>query len=160
MKPTLPRLTVALLVTGLLLAGCANRPARPGATETGQPQAAPETRPAPRESRGEKPAGNRAAAAHAPEPSAQLPDTTGVPACDDYLASYVACHRAAAIYKADEIQGRYEAMRTNLLRDSRDPKIRPNLAARCSSLASQLRQALHGKSCQATPATSGSQAGD
>ena len=77
-----------------------------------------------------------------------LPESTGIPACDDYLASYVACHRAAAIYTPDQIQPRYEAMRTSLLTDSIDPNVRPQLSARCTGLASQLKQALHGKSCE------------
>jgi hypothetical protein len=85
-----------------------------------------------------------------------LPDSTGIAACDDYLASYVACHRAAAIYQPEQIQGRYEAMRTSLLRDAQDPQIRPQMAARCNALASQLRQALHGKSCESPIATPGS----
>lgn len=159
--PTLPRLPLILLGAGLLLAGCANHPARSGPGEANPPQGASETRPAshaqPGESRGGRNAtqGNRATTT-APEPAGQLPDSTGIPACDDYLASYVACHRAAAIYKPDQIQGRYEAMRTSLLRDSQDPAIRPNLAARCNSLASQLRQALHGKSCEGAPVPSSS----
>ncbi|HET6807005.1 MAG TPA: hypothetical protein VFH59_16340 [Frateuria sp.] len=163
MKLTLPRPIFALLGAGLLLAGCASHPARPGATGTSQPQSSQETPSAPgtrsSESRTASHAahGNRAATTTtAPERAGELPQNTGVPACDDYLASYLACHRAAAIYKPDELQGRYEAMRTSLLRDSQDPAIRPNLAERCNSLASQLRQALHGKSCEGSPAPSGS----
>lgn len=163
MKPSLPRLTIVLL-GAVLLAACAGRPARTGPAASGQPRATPENRPPadtrPPASGDESRADQTTAPAGATAQDDMLPDGTGVSACDDYLASYVACHRAAAIYRPDEIQGRYEAMRTSLLRDSKDPDIRPNLAARCNSLASQLRQALHGKSCQATPATAGSQAGD
>ena len=162
MKLALPRLIIAALGAGLLLAGCANHPARSGSANP--PQATGEARPAPAapssESRQTRAGNEERGTAANPAGKASLPETTGVPACDDYLASYVACHQAAQIYKPDQIQGRYEAMRTSLLRDSQDPKIRPNLAARCNSLASQLRQALHGKSCQSAPATSGSQAGD
>lgn len=162
MKLALPRLTIALLGAGLLLAGCANHPARSGPAS--QPQATGEARPAPATQSGEnrqtRAGSEERNTAASPAERTALPETTGVPACDDYLASYVACHQAAQIYKPDQIQGRYEAMRTSLLRDSQDPKIRPNLAARCNSLASQLRQALHGKSCQSAPAASGSQAGD
>jgi hypothetical protein len=85
-----------------------------------------------------------------------LPDHTGIPACDDYLSSYLACHRAAAIFSPNQLQSRYDAMRTSLLRDSENPDIRPQLAARCNSLASQLHEALHGKSCAEAPATNGS----
>jgi hypothetical protein len=165
MKLDLPRPTLLLLfVAGLLLAGCANHPARTGAATASHPQATSESQPQttarPGENTGEVRAthGRSRTAAHE-EPATELPENTGIPACDDYLASYVACHRAAAIYKPDQIQERYEAMRTSLLRDSQDPQIRPNLAARCNSLASQLRQALHGKSCTGAPAAPSSQSG-
>ncbi|HEV2538795.1 MAG TPA: hypothetical protein VGU03_03725 [Frateuria sp.] len=162
MKPALPRLTILLLGAGLLLAGCASHPARPATAAGSRPQAASESQPQPGTQAGERngqvraPRGERHAGATT-EPAAELPENTGIPACDDYLASYVACHRAAAIYKPDQIQPRYEAMRTSLLRDSQDPQIRPNLAARCNSLASQLREALHGKSCAGSPAAPSSQ---
>ncbi|MCX7513534.1 hypothetical protein [Frateuria sp. STR12] len=161
MKLTLPRPTLALLGAAVLLAGCAGHPAR-SPTEASQPQATPASQPASgtRSSESSAPRAKRPAPTSTPEQSGQLPQSTGIPACDAYLASYVACHRAAAIYRPDEIQGRYEAMRTSLLRDSQDPAIRPNLATRCNSLASQLRQALHGKSCEGGPATADSQAGD
>lgn len=157
----LPRLIPILLGAGLLLAGCASHPTQPAAA-AGNRQATSESRSQAVAPAGESKGQPRAAhgersAANAAEPASGLPENTGVPACDDYLASYVACHRAAAIYKPDQIQGRYEAMRTSLLRDSQDPKIRPNLAARCNSLASQLREALHGKSCAGSPAAPSSQ---
>ena len=85
-----------------------------------------------------------------------MPNHTGIAACDDYLSSYPACHRAAGIFAPDQLQSRYEAMRTSLLRDSQNPEIRPELAERCNSLASSLREALHGKSCAANPAPSAS----
>jgi hypothetical protein len=164
MKCIFPRPILAALAAGLLLAGCASHPARTGATKAGNSRAArSETTPAPAVRSGESHAnhGNHATTTSAPEPSPNaLPEDTGIPACDDYLASYVACHRAAAIYKPDQLQGRYEAMRTSLLRDSQDPATRPTLAARCNALASQLRQALHGKSCDSAPAASGSQSGN
>jgi hypothetical protein len=81
-----------------------------------------------------------------------LPDHTGIPACDDYLSSYLACHRAANVFPADQLQNRYETMRTTLLRDSQDPKTRPFQANRCNALASALHDALHGKACDAMPA--------
>jgi hypothetical protein len=167
MKPLFPRHIVAFLGAGLLLAGCASHPSRSTGTTGANPppQATSESHPAPTAQ------GNESAteththrttehATSAAEQTSQLPDNTGIPACDDYLASYVACHRAAAIYKPDQIQGRYEAMRTSLLRDSQDPEIRPQLTARCNSLASQLRQALHGKSCEGSPASAASGGSD
>lgn len=81
-----------------------------------------------------------------------LPNSTGIAICDDYLASYLACHRAAGIFPPDQLQNRYEAMRESLLRDSQDPQVRPQLANRCNMLASQLRDVLHGRSCNTAPA--------
>ncbi|TCV97188.1 hypothetical protein EC912_101183 [Luteibacter rhizovicinus] len=84
--------------------------------------------------------------------NAPLPENTGIAACDEYLASYKSCHLAAGIYKSGDIETRYEDMRTSLLRQSQDPDMRDQLSARCTSLASQLKQALHGKSCTDAPA--------
>ena len=74
---------------------------------------------------------------------------TGVPACDAYLSSYQACHSAAAVFPADQLQAHYQAMRDNLLNASRDPQTRPYLDARCRLLSSQLSQSLQGRSCNA-----------
>lgn len=76
------------------------------------------------------------------------PGKTGIPACDDYLASYKGCHRAAGIYSADTIDAHYNDMRDTLLRESRDPDKRSALAGRCVSLAKLLKESLHGKSCE------------
>ncbi|MGE7139019.1 hypothetical protein ACQKIE_15445 [Luteibacter sp. NPDC031894] len=83
---------------------------------------------------------------------AALPESTGIAACDEYLASYKSCHLAAGIYARDQIDSRYDLMRTSLLRQSQDPDMRGQLGARCTSLASQLKDALHGKSCADVPA--------
>lgn len=74
---------------------------------------------------------------------------TGVPSCDAYLAGYLACHRAAAIFPADQLQTHYQAMRDSLLDAARDPQTRPYLDARCRLLASQLQQSLQGRACTA-----------
>lgn len=164
MKSVLPRLALLLLGGTVLLAGCAEHRTR---GETTSPRAVSS------EASTEAGSGNTVAspsshsthahghavrhpAASASPSTTELPDTTGVPACDDYLSSYKACHRAAGIYAPSQLESRYQAMRTSLLRDSLDPDIRPQLSARCNSLASQLRQALHGKSCEASPALPGS----
>lgn len=142
--PTLSRPILAAMIASLLLAGCAQhenaRSTRPAATTTSTTSTTPRARAAPAPARSETAPGE-----------ASQPDKTGIPVCDDYLSSYLACHRAAAIYAPSQLQSRYEAMRTSLLRDSKNPDIRPQLGARCNSLASQLREALHGKSCAATP---------
>jgi hypothetical protein len=83
---------------------------------------------------------------------APLPDSTGIASCDEYLASYKSCHLAAGIYARDQIESRYELMRTSLLRQSQDADMRDQLSNRCTSLANQLKEALHGKSCADVPA--------
>lgn len=165
MTSALPRLAILMLGGTVLLAGCAQQQTRRHTTSHAQASvseastttggSATVTGPGNRSTRAHGRA-VRHPAAPTPPSAAELPDTTGVPACDDYLSSYKACHRAAGIYAPSQLESRYQAMRTSLLRDSLDPDIRPQLAARCNSLASQLRQALHGKSCEASPALPGS----
>ena len=148
--PILSRLTPAIMIAGLLLAGCAHQQPTTRTTGTSPVTPSSSTRAISTSPREHTSAGS--AAVDDANPS----DATGIAACDDYLSSYLACHRAAAIYAPDQLQSRYQAMRTSLLRDSKNPDIRPHLAARCNSLASQLRQALHGKSCAANPASASS----
>jgi hypothetical protein len=149
-------LTTALLA-GLLLTGCATHKANP-TTRTTRTTTVRDVTPATRsDTRREAtpstaPTTSEAARRSTDTSTANLPDRTGIPACDDYLASYIGCHRAAEIFAPGQLQDRYEAMRTSLLRDSQNPDIRPQLAARCNSLATQLRTALHGKSCEVSPA--------
>ena len=122
-----------MLAAGLALTGCAGKP-------PARPNAAP---------------GTTAAASETSQGTAK----TGVAACDDYLANYVVCHRAAAVFPPDQIQSRFETMRASLLHDAQDPKVRPLLGARCTAMAGQLSQMLHGKSCASasppTPAPAG-----
>ena len=125
-----PRPFLLILVLAALLGGCAGQPGRPPHARTARAMEA-DTNPM-----------------HRPP----LPSRTGIVACDDYLASYRACHRAAAIFPADQIDMRYREMRQSLLHDAADPRIRPQLAGRCNALARSLRQALHGKSCGAVAA--------
>jgi hypothetical protein len=144
---TLPRLTLAGMALCALMAGCAHQMT----TRT----TVPVNRPASTGSASAASAGrvHRHARASASSRVDDNPtERTGIAACDDYLSSYLACHRAAAIYAPDQLPARYQAMRNSLLRDSKNPDIRPQLAARCNSLATQLRQALHGKSCDESPA--------
>jgi hypothetical protein len=150
----MPRLTLLAVSAALMTVGCAHQPpSRTGTSTvtatrtTAAPVSTSTTTGANTPHRA--PAGNRATTS---SPPANLPTSTGIPACDDYLASYMACHRAANIFPATQLQSRYNAMRTSLLRDSQDPDIRPQLAARCNSLASMLRDTLHGKSCDVNAA--------
>lgn len=145
------RLALIILSGGLVLAGCADKTTRPSTTSAATSSSSSTTATQGTTTR----SGSTAVSKPRPAKAATqaLPDNTGVQACDDYLASYMACHQAAGIYAPDQIEGRYEAMRNSLLKDSLDPTIRPQLERRCTSLASQPHQALHGKACAAAPAT-------
>jgi len=154
--PVLTRLTLTLMISGgLLLAGCAQHPATRSTPTADMARSASPSTGSSTAHRSPKPS-SVVAADGGDNDSASLPQTTGIPACDDYLSSYIACHQAAQIYAPGQLPSRYQAMRNSLLRDSQNPDIRPQLAARCNSLASQLREALHGKACAVNPAPSSS----
>ncbi|QWT20933.1 hypothetical protein KPL74_02725 [Bacillus sp. NP157] len=143
-----------LAFAAIALAGCSDNKPKPTATQT--VTAAPSSTAKPRTATtsvtstpAAKKTGTTAAAAAKAGP---LPDSTGIASCDEYLASYKSCHLAAGIFARDQIEPRYEMMRTSLLRQSQDPDMRDQLQNRCVSLASQLKDALHGKSCADTPA--------
>ncbi len=149
MKNRLVRTLSLVAACSLAIAGCADKPTRstpapaaahPATGTTPAPAPASRSTGSPRTST--SPAAPRRAAT-----DESLPANTGIASCDNYLASYKSCHRAAGIYRPDEIDSRYDMMRTTLLRDSKDDDMRPQLDARCTSLATQLKQALHGKSC-------------
>lgn len=155
----LSRLTLAATIASLFMAGCANHPETRSTTPSSTTTTTTRTTSSPTTSN-TRPV-HRADTAVTREPTSDTTtvdetDATGIPACDDYLSSYLACHRAAKIFAPDQLDARYQAMRTSLLRDSKNPDIRPQLGARCNSLATQLRQALHGKSCASTPASGSS----
>lgn len=159
------RTVLAAIAASALLIGCAtNKPVPQKHTSTAPPVSSTATVPAAHETARTPPRKHKAAPASAANSttnstatvSTTLPDRTGIAACDDYLSSYLACHRAAQIYAPDQLSQHYEAMRTSLLRDSMDADIRPQLANRCNSLATQLRQALHGKACTPAPASTSS----
>lgn len=78
---------------------------------------------------------------------------TGIPACDDYLNHYLACHRAAGTYPADTLPAHYQIMHDTLVQEAGDPKVRPYLANRCQGLTQQLHDALQGRACTPAPAT-------
>ncbi len=149
----MPRLTMlAMVATLATVVGCAHQP--PPKTTTTVTTTRTTVAPVSTTTTTAQRAPHRATADDSSTAAAaKLPAATGIPACDDYLASYMACHRAANIFVVPgQLQSHYNEMRTSLLRDSQDPDIRPQLAARCNSLASQLRDALHGKSCDVNAA--------
>lgn len=130
MTPRYCRLAFSVfLAAGLSLTGCASKPPT-------RPNTAPGT----------------SAGTSGASPGTVM---TGIAACDDYLASYVACHRAAAVFPPDQIEAHFATMRASLLQNAQDPKVRPLLGARCTAMAGQLSQMLHGKSCASvSPAAS------
>src|ERR1700754_4746845 len=145
-----------LLIGALALAACSDHKTRPApATTTRTVTSTTTTSPSPGKTREtastpvtETPkSGSRTGGKQAP-----LPESTGIASCDEYLASYKSCHLAAGIYARDQIDSRYDMMRTSLLRQSQDPDMRDQLSNRCASLATQLKEALHGKSCTDVPA--------
>ncbi|GLQ96282.1 hypothetical protein [Dyella mobilis] len=82
----------------------------------------------------------------APPPPVPLVDI-GVPACNAYLNSYLACHRAAHILPPSSLESHYQAMLASLRQSAADPQVRPYLANRCIGLTQQLNAALQGRSC-------------
>jgi hypothetical protein len=146
---------VPLAVCALALAACADHKARPETTSTRTVTATPTTTRSATTTVTTVPGGKvksgtttgATAAASGP-----LPNSTGIAACDEYLASYKSCHLVAGVFARDQIDARYDMMRTSLLRQSQDPDMRDQLQNRCVSLANQLKDALHGKSCADTPA--------
>ena len=157
MMPALSRSTLATLIAGLLLASCAHQPP-PKTTATPATTSVTTTTSGTAAGSSVHHVVHHAAPAngHITIENENLPEHTGIPVCDDYLSSYMACHAAAAIFSPNQLPARYQAMRTSLLLDSENPDIRPQLAARCNSLATQLREALHGKSCGQNPAPASS----
>src|SRR5580658_2073633 len=135
MMPALSRLTLAAMSASLLMAGCAHQPAPKAAPAPSTTATTTSTTTAAGSSTHHPQHHTVAANGHVTVEDVNLPDHTGIPACDDYLASYMACHRAAGIFTPDQLPLRYQEMRTNLLIDSENPDIRPQLAARCNSLS-------------------------
>ena len=148
---------VPLLVGALVLTACADHKARPQPTTTHTVVASSGTATTAHSSTttgttAATRSGTRGSAATSTTKAAPLPDSTGIAACDEYLASYKSCHLVAGVFARDQIDSRYEMMRTSLLRQSQDPDMRDQLGARCSSLAGQLKDVLKGRSCADTPA--------
>lgn len=151
------RLIPLAAATALFAAACstpAPRPPPPSSTPTSNQTAAP-TAPAPAPKPTSQQTSN-SAPTHKPLTIEDNSAATGIGACDDYLASYKGCHRAAGIFSADTLDHHYQEMHDHLVELSKDPRMRDQLAARCTALANQLKKALHGKSCDAPPASASS----
>lgn len=139
-----------------LLAGCAGDPTRSDAAAE-PPVAAVEPAPAPKAAepvRETSPAPAPARMEVRDDPAPPVDEITGIVACDDYLATYVSCHRAIGTYEPDSLQSRYDALRASLIKDSRDPALRTDLEARCNNLAQMMKDALKERECLDTDAAS------
>src|SRR6201991_1700631 len=114
MKKLTNKLIVPLGLAGLILAGCTHQAPKPTTSSTTSTTTSSVAAPATRtttSTTGSPRTGSTVRKASSAVSDAGLPSSTGIPACDDYLASYRSCHRAAAIYPADQIDSRYEQMR-------------------------------------------------
>lgn len=117
MPTTIARLALLALGGSLILSACASTP------------------------------GHGAGATPAGTPAVTVAASTGIASCDDYLSSYLACHRAAHIYPPGQLDSRYQNMRDSLLQQAQDPAVRPQLGERCKQLTAQLQTTLAGKPC-------------
>jgi len=127
-----------------LLAGCANEPMRAEPVATAPARVSP-----PPPAKTVAPAKSTAPVRHQPrvEPGVPADAITGVTACDDYLASYLGCHRVIGTYEPDALQERYDMLRASLLEEARNPEKIPGLEARCNGLAAMMKDALNGRAC-------------
>jgi hypothetical protein len=141
-----------LAFCALALAACSDNKPKPATTQTVTAAPASTSKTKTATTSVTSVPGSKAAASGTAAKGGPLPSSTGIAACDEYLASYKSCHLAAGVFARDQIEPRYEMMRESLLRQSQDPDMRDQLQNRCTSLASQLKDALHGKSCADTPA--------
>ena len=153
MKTILNRIA-PLAFCAIALAACSDNKPKPTATQTvtAAPTGSTKTRTATTSVTNVPASKTASGTSSAASKGGPLPSSTGIAACDEYLASYKSCHLAAGVFARDQIEPRYEMMRESLLRQSQDPDMRDQLPNRCESLASQLKDALHGKSCADTPA--------
>lgn len=146
------RSTYIFLLTLLVLAlsACAPQPTRPGAPSSSAETAGEDAQP------------SRQAPAPAPSPVAAAPgldvsvsasdgdDTrqfTGVAVCDEYLASYRACHRVIGAYAPSSIDERLEMLRTTWQEIAADPARSDRLLEQCQSLTDTMKEALNGRAC-------------
>jgi len=74
-------------------------------------------------------------------------ELVGVPACDDFLASYKACHMVIGTYAPDILDKRYMELRNTFVSQSHDPAVSGTLEARCNGLIAQRDEALAGRAC-------------
>lgn len=73
---------------------------------------------------------------------------TGIQVCDDYLASYKACHYVIGTYATNQIDERLTMLKNAWLERARDPEQREALEVQCNSVAESMKEALNGRKCE------------
>lgn len=136
--------TLSLIALAVLILGaCAHR-------ETHSDSSASTSRPASQEDEAVRipPAATPPESPREPEVPADDLQFTGIEVCDEYLASYKACHSVIRAYSPEDVDRRLAALRANWLAKSRDPAQHPMLEDQCQSLTDTMKEALNDRECE------------
>lgn len=153
---TKSKLAILALTSGIgLLTACAQQRTR-GDREAEAPAPSPRSAPIAPTAPEAAPAPPAASAPASPAPDRQEAPIvsgvdiqfTGIQACDEYLASYKACHSVIGSYAPDQIDERLAMLRATWLEKARDPEQREALEAQCNSVAETMKEALNGRECK------------
>lgn len=151
---------VLVLVTAMLVvSACAQKQTRPddasptSGSQGAPPPAAPVAVPTPPAA---APAPRVPSPTSPPEEGRQF---TGVAVCDEYLASYLDCHRVIGATDPASTGQRLETLRASWQSLARDPDQRESLVAQCQNLTDLMKDALDGRECT-SPASEFVQPGD
>lgn len=143
---------LSLAVAALTLGACTQNPTR---DDRRSDAPAPRSQPAPRATApAAAPTPPAASAPVSPRPAPGAPASeaqaqfTGIEVCDEYLATYKACHTVIGAYAADQIDARLATLRTTWQQRAADPAQRDGLAAQCESIAAEMETALDGRDCE------------
>ncbi len=76
---------------------------------------------------------------------------TGVPVCDQYLASYRQCHTTIGQATPAAIDANFERLRDSMVRQSGTPEGRAQISGQCKGLAALVQESLGGRKCGDPP---------
>jgi len=76
---------------------------------------------------------------------------TGVPVCDQYLASYRRCHTTIGQSTPAAMDEKFERLRASMVRQSGTPEGRAQISGQCKGLAALVQEALAGRKCGDPP---------
>ncbi len=147
MRTMVSKVSPLLVCVTLALGACAQRPTRDEA-----PRSAPTPRSAPSAPSAPAAAPAPPAAAAPSAPLAATPEDaprefTGIAVCDEYLATYKACHSVIGAYSADAMNERLNGLRTTWQERARDPAQHESLTVQCQNLTDTMKEALDGRDC-------------